>query len=289
MVMKYDRIKLIVAFSFLSASITSAAASDAVAYTEPDNGTEHEVSADIPVASASVQHAPVSVLWDNAISAYSEGNFDLALECFGAIEMQGFASARLYYNIGNCYFKKGHFSGKAILYYERALKEDPSFGDAAYNLDIARQYTVDKIESVPEFILLTWIKAFRNIMTTNAWAWVFLAMTVLTAVLILLFRFAASLPVRKTAFSLAILTLLFAIIAFIFSLNLRNEAEKGGDAVIVTPVCSVKSSPGAFDQSLFILHEGTKVEVLDVLGDWYRIELSDGRQGWTEKKNMEII
>jgi hypothetical protein len=29
--------------------------------------------------------------------------------------------------------------------------------------------------------------------------------------------------------------------------------------------------------------------VLDVLGDWIRIELADGRQGWIQKKDLEII
>lgn len=238
---------------------------------------------------AVAQEQPVSALWDKAVAAYSEGNFDLALENFGEIEARGYASDKLYYNIGNCYFKKEHFLGKSILYYEKALKENPSYRDAEYNLEIARQMTVDKIDVVPEFILLTWVKAFRDIMSSNAWAWLFLSMTVLTAVLLLVFRFAAPLPLRKTAFALSILTFLFAVIAFVFSLNLRNSVENGGEAVIVAPVSSVKSSPGAFDQSLFILHEGTKVEIVDDLGDWYRIELSDGRQGWAEKKNLEII
>ena len=59
--------------------------------------------------------------------------------------------------------------------------------------------------------------------------------------------------------------------------------------MVTVPVSSVKSSPGSADQSLFILHEGTKVSVVDRLGEWYRIELSDGRQGWLETEDVEII
>lgn len=231
----------------------------------------------------------VASIWDNAVSAYSRSDYDAALDGFSAIAGQGYASAELYYNIANCYFKKGHFLGKSILYYEKALKEDPSFEDAAYNLAMARQYTVDKIDSVPEFILATWFKSFRDCLSSNAWAWISLGLLSAVAVLLLLFRFAASLPLRKASFSLAIAAFLMASLAFAFAWNLRNMAVGETHAIVMNPVASAKSSPGSSDQSLFILHEGTKVGIVDGLGEWYRIELSDGRQGWMEKRYLETI
>ncbi len=56
------------------------------------------------------------------------------------------------------------------------------------------------------------------------------------------------------------------------------------------PVSSVKSSPsetGAKD--LFILHEGTRVRILDNVSGFSNIELSDGRQGWIPAKDLEVI
>ena len=234
-------------------------------------------------------HPDISALWDNAVSAYSQSDYDAALEGFSTIAGQGYASAELYYNIANCYFKKGHFLGKSILYYEKALKEDPSFEDAAYNLEMARQYTVDKIDSVPEFILSTWLKSFRDCLSSNAWAWMSAGLLLAAAILLLLFRFAASLPLRKVSFSLAVAAFLMAAMAFAFAWNLRNLAVEESHAVVMNPVASVKSSPGSSDQSLFILHEGTKVGIVDELGEWYRSELSDGRQGWMEKNYLETI
>ncbi|HBH21366.1 MAG TPA: hypothetical protein DDX33_05210 [Rikenellaceae bacterium] len=38
-----------------------------------------------------------------------------------------------------------------------------------------------------------------------------------------------------------------------------------------------------------MLHEGTKVIIVDRVGDWFNIELSDGRQGWLLSSDMEII
>ena len=107
--------------------------------------------------------------------------------------------------------------------------------------------------------------------------------------MVLLFRFGRSLALRKTAFALAVVAIVFMMISTAFAFNLRSAVEDSGEAVVTVPVSSVKSSPGSTDQSLFILHEGTKVSVVDSLGEWYRIELSDGRQGWMQGNDMKII
>ena len=61
-------------------------------------------------------------------------------------------------------------------------------------------------------------------------------------------------------------------------------------AIVMRPVVSVKSSPSTeAAQDLFILHEGTKVEILDQVGSWSNIELADGRQGWIRTSEIEII
>jgi SH3-like domain-containing protein len=65
---------------------------------------------------------------------------------------------------------------------------------------------------------------------------------------------------------------------------------KADKAIIMKPVSSVKSSPsGDSAKDLFVLHEGTKVQVLDNVGGWSNIELSDGRQGWLPSSDIEII
>ncbi len=228
-------------------------------------------------------------LWNSAVERYIESDYQAALDDFLALEEQGYASAGLFYNIGNCYYKLDGQLGKVILYYHRSLKADPAFRDAQFNLDIASQVTMDKIDKVPEFILATWVKTVRDILDSNAWMVVFIVLFTVTAALILLFRFAPRIGVRKLSFSLAIVTVVFMIIAFSFSLSSRSEAMSGDEAVVMAPVVSVKGAPNANDQSLFILHEGTVVEVVDEVGSWKRIEIADGRQGWVEDRNIEII
>ena len=65
---------------------------------------------------------------------------------------------------------------------------------------------------------------------------------------------------------------------------------KADSAIVMRPVVSVKSSPSAeSSQDLFILHEGTKVQMLDQVGSWTNIELADGRQGWIRTSDIEAI
>ncbi len=243
----------------------------------------------LTVSAAWLSAQDADSLWNQAVKDYTEENYQEALASFTALEADGYVSGELYYNIGNCYYKLGNCLGQSILYYERALKLDPSYEDAQVNLAIAREYTLDRIDEVPEFILLTWIKAFRDTVSSDAWAWIALVLFLVTAVMVLLFRFGGSPALRKTAFALAVAALLMTIISAVFAFNLRSELESEDEAVVTVPVSSVKSSPGSADQSLFILHEGTKVSVVDRLGEWYRIELSDGRQGWLETEDVEII
>ena len=218
----------------------------------------------------------VDSLWAQAVNEYTAENYEAALAAFTSIEEAGYVSADLRL-------------GLSILYYEKALKLDPSYEDAAVNLEIAREGTLDRIEAVPEFILLTWFKAFRDTLSSDSWAWIALALLLTVAVMVLLFRFGRSLALRKTAFALAVVAIVFMMISTAFAFNLRSAVEDSGEAVVTVPVSSVKSSPGSTDQSLFILHEGTKVSVVDSLGEWYRIELSDGRQGWMQGNDMKII
>lgn len=227
-------------------------------------------------------------LWLKANNSYSLGEYNSAIDYYKQIEDSGYMSAKLWYNMGNAYYKLQE-DGKAILYYERALKLDPSYQDAKNNLEIAKLKTLDKIESVPEFILTTWTKDIRNTMSSDSWAVTGIVFFLATAVLMLLFRHAPHVAQRKLSFILACITMVIVLIAFIFSFNLRSNASSKGSAVVLAPVSNVKSAPNSTGGNLFILHEGTKVEVLESVGGWSKVELSDGRQGWMESKDFEAI
>ncbi len=226
-------------------------------------------------------------LWDKANAAYTEGRWQDAAEGYGMIASLGLESPMLYYNAGNAWFKNGEL-GKAIVNYERALKLDPSFQDARYNLEFANSRIQDRIESVPEFILRTWTRKFCYILNSDAWAVIFLVLLALTCVAVLLFFLAPTVGWKRTGFISAIVCILLGGMSIGFSLHQKNDYFLRDEAIVMKPVISTKSSPeGTMD--LFILHEGTKVRILDSVGEWTDIEISDGRQGWVRAGDIEII
>ena len=227
-------------------------------------------------------------LWQRGNDAYSIGEYGEALSAYRAIEAQGYESALLYYNMGNACYKLKE-NGRAILYYERSLKLDPSGRDAENNLQIARQFTLDKIDAVPEFILSTWTRRLMDTLSSDQWAYLGIALLAGMLLLLLAFRFAPSAGARKAAFALACAALLAVIVFLSFSFSLRHRSAVRDRAVVMVPVSSIKSAPNATGNNVFILHEGTVVQVLEELGSWSRIELSDGRQGWISTGDMEVI
>ena len=217
-----------------------------------------------------------AAIWKSAEDAYAVGDYD------------GAVSSSLFYNLGNAFYRKGSV-GKAILYYEKALKLSPADQDIKHNLEMARVHTLDKIDSVPQFILVEWVKNLRNKLSSNAWAIVSLVFLAISVALLLLYRFSLSSSARKFYFIIAMVLIVLTLFSFLFSLSLARQASGNDTAVVVENIGSVKSSPAAGGNSIFVLHEGTKVKILEKVEQWSKIEIQDGRQGWIKTSDIEVI
>lgn len=228
--------------------------------------------------------------WDQAVSAYTEGRYADAVTLFEGIEAEGlFSGPELCYNMAGAYFKSGEI-GKAVLYYERALRLDPSDSDIRYNLEFARGSTRDEITPVPEFVLRIWMRKISYAFTANAWAAISMVLFALVLGLVLLFLLGRSVASRRAGFFSALAALLLFALSLGFSLSLRKDALRTDEAIVMKAVSSVRSSPSEDSaKDLFILHEGTKVRILERVSGYDNISLSDGRQGWMLDSDLEII
>ena len=243
----------------------------------------------VPSVMTAQEDSFVDSLWNSANNAYVEGLWEDAISGYDMIAGLGLESAALYCNTGNAYFKSGNIS-KAILNYERALKLDPSYEDARYNLELSNNMIQDRIDPVPDFILKVWAKDLCWLMDSDGWAVAFIIMFALMLAMILLFVLSPSVAGRRTGFFTGIVFLLLAVMSLSFSLWQKNDYMKADKAIVMRPVSSVKSSPSSeASQDLFVLHEGTKVDILDQVGSWSNVELADGRQGWIRTSDIEKI
>lgn len=227
-------------------------------------------------------------LWAKGNEAYSMGEFNNAVQYYTRIEKQGLASAALYYNMGNAYYRLKE-NGKAILYYERTLKLDPANSDARINLQMASAQTLDKIEEVPDFIFVTWVKNVRNSLSSNGWARLSLVLLCVTLIFLLAFKFVGSRRARKVNFIISCCILFFTIVSLLFSVDLAVRANSSDSAIVMNNIGNVKSAPNTTGNSIFVLHQGTKLKILEKAQGWDRIQIKDGRQGWIEHEDIEVI
>ncbi|MBR5257127.1 MAG: tetratricopeptide repeat protein, partial [Bacteroidales bacterium] len=242
----------------------------------------------LPLSAGAAESYPDS-LWKAGVEAYSASQWRQAVTDWSDLAATGLRSKELYYNLGNAYFKAGEIA-PAILNYERALRLDPSDSDVRYNLEFARAQTQDRIDEVPEFILKTWTRKLSYLLSSNAWAGLSLFLLALTLGLILLFLLGPTVNARRAGFFTGIVTLLLTLMCWGFARSLKSAAERHDDAIVMRAVSSVTSSPSSdAAKSLFILHEGTKVKVLDEVSGYTDIELADGRRGWISSADIERI
>lgn len=242
----------------------------------------------LPFAARGAESYPDS-LWRAGVDAYSAGDYASALQDWEGVRDCGLSSKELCYNLGNAYFKNGEIA-PAILWYERALRLDPSDADIRYNLAFAQSQTQDRIDTVPEFFLKTWARKVSYLFRSDVWAVLSLLLLAVTLSLVLLFLLGSSSRARKTGFFCGIVTLLLTLLCWGAARSQRSDALRQDRAVVMRAVSSVKSSPSADGaKDLFILHEGTCVRVRDAVSGYSLVELSDGRQGWMPSADLEII
>ena len=226
--------------------------------------------------------------WEAGNKAYIEGNYDKAIEEYTAILDGGEYSMKLYYNLANAYFKVGA-NGKAILYYNKALRIAPSQEDIRHNLALAEAQTKDRIVEIPEFFLNRWLRTMRNSMSCTAWSVLSLVWLGVMLAFGLLFLLASRIRVRKVGFYGALCGFLLFVVTTSFAISSRNDMLLHDEAIVMGTAISVKSSPDRSATDLFVLHEGTKVKVLTEVDEWVEVVIADGKKGWTLKSNIETI
>ena len=223
-----------------------------------------------------------------ADSAYMQGNYQQAVQLYDSLLQQG-VSTELYYNMGNCYYRLDDMT-HAVLYYERALSLSPGDGDVRFNLQMARSKTIDKIVPESEMFFVTWYRSAVSMASADGWGRMAVIFFLLTAVLALLYLFANRMWLRKTGFFGALVMLLCFVLCNVFAYSQKKDLENRRGAIIVESAVNVKSTPAQDGTDLFILHEGTKVRIIDnTMREWKEIRVSDGKRGWVETKQIEVI
>ena len=228
----------------------------------------------------------LNLLFSQANAQYAEGNYAEAAAQYEQVIAEQ-PSAEAYYNLGNAYFKQGELA-QAILAYERALRIEPSYKDAKHNLLFAQSRIVDNIEDTQSFFLSNWLKAIRNALNQQTWMILSIALFICMLIGFFLFVFSQTVWVRKTAFYTSLVALLISLVACINAGSLHHRDTERAEAIITQGIVNAKSSPDRSGTDLFTVHEGTKVEITETIGDWCCIHVGN-YIGWMPLAHLERI
>lgn len=229
-----------------------------------------------------------AVTKQNADDEYAKGNYQQAIKDYQEILKTG-VSSEIYYNLGNAYYRTDNIT-QALLAYERALQLSPGDNDIRFNLQYARSKTIDKITPETEMFFVTWYNSLVNFTSVDRWANTAIVSIVMALLLILVFLFAPQMWARKSGFyGSAVFLLLFAF-ANLFAFQQKHELETKQGAIVIAPTVNVKKTPAASGTDVFVIHEGTRVDITDRgMKQWRGIKLADGREGWLKTSQIEEI
>ena len=130
---------------------------------------------------------------------YKSEKYQEAIKSYQAVIAMGKESAELHYNLGNSYFKSGDVPN-AILHFERANVLQPNDEDILFNLELANQYIVDKIEPLPEVFFMKWWKRLIVSKSTDTWAYASLIAFLVFLILGAIYNFSKSIFGKRFSF-----------------------------------------------------------------------------------------
>ena len=224
----------------------------------------------------------VEALFNKANDLYSQENYTAAISIYDSILTLGLESSELYYNLGNCHYKQQNWSN-AIWHYEKSLKLH-SNKRTFQNLELAKLKIIDKIEAIPELFYKTWWRYFISIFSTKIWQFLTLVSLWTTLIFQLTSQLKESIKGKNLAFiSFIVLTLLFSTQT---SYN-NNYIKK--EAIIFSSSIVVNSAPSNNSTDLFSLHSGSKVLIIDNIGDWINIRIANGNEGWINQREVKEL
>lgn len=226
--------------------------------------------------------------YQRANALYQKQQYQEAAQIYEQLLSQEYVSPEVYYNLANCYYKMNNVA-KTVLNYERALKLKPDDEDISFNLKVAQLKVVDKIETVPEIFYRRWMKSIAGAFTTDGWTKLTIGSIWLIFLFAAVYIISSRTSLRRIGFVLAAFFLLVSIGLWMITQQSYADRVSQKRAIVVSVSAYVKSSPGDTNTDLFLLHEGTKVDILDEFENWIKIRIANGSVGWLKSPDIEEI
>ena len=216
--------------------------------------------------------------FESANDFYSNGDYSNAINLYLQIIDSGYESHSLYYNLGNSHYKLNNIA-ESNYYFEMAKRLSPNDSDININLSFAKNMRVDKIEKLPVSQLERIRVKTINLFSVNSWKTIFLIFVWLLCISIFLYIYYAEPSKKKLFFNISIVFILISSLIYWISYEKKIESDKLYGIIYLKEI-EVWSEPNKLSELKFLLHEGTKVQLINQAQDWTNIKLENGTTGW---------
>jgi len=221
-------------------------------------------------------------LFEKANKAYNNSDYTSAITLYDSILTIGLESSELYYNLGNCHYKSQNWAN-AIWHYEKSLKLEKN-DKTIQNLELANLKIIDRIEEIPQLFYKKWWSSFISIFNTFSWQLISILIIWLALTIKILSQFT---NYKKEHFLSILYSLALISVFATYSSYQRNITKK--EAIIFTSSVVVNSAPTTNSTNLFSLHSGSKIEILDTIGEWINIKIANGSSGWIKESGCKVL
>jgi len=149
--------------------------------------------------------------------------------------------------------------------------------------------TIDAIEKLPESQIVTFQKKIYGIFNFSYWSYLTVILFWIFSGFFLVYVFIKSASLKQTFFFIAFGILIFFMISFLITYSIEEKEKNTNFAILFSNQKDIWSEPNQQAELLFSLHEGTKVEVLDILENWKKIRIANGSEGWIENASLRYL
>ena len=224
--------------------------------------------------------------FEKANSLYNKGKYEAAITAYENILENNLHSSALYFNLANCYYKLNK-TAPSIYYYEKALKLAPNDKEIQNNLSFAQQMTVDEFDAIPELSTSKFFNKSANMFSVNIWAVICILFMCLFVGFFIAYYLSKNTKPKRFFFVMGVISILALVSSFIL-LNKKINLDSERFGIIYPQEINVKTEPNLRSDTAFVLHEGTKVQIIESYqSTWLKIKLIDGNVGWISNNALK--
>jgi tetratricopeptide (TPR) repeat protein len=237
---------------------------------------------------ATLLGAQDATLFNQGKENYKTEQYNQAIQNWKKILDNGNHSAALYFNIANAHYKLNEV-GPSIYYYEKALQLAPNEAEIKTNLSFAENAKIDAIEPLPKTVFSKWYNTIATVLSFDGWAALAIVFSSFFVIFFLAYYFALEEQKKRFFFTTSMLSVFLFVAAFTMAYLTYQDVSKDRPAIVFAEEIDVKTAPKLNSETAFVLHEGTKVQILNTDGDWLLIRIANGKNGWIPASDLKKL